>query len=146
MRVPKTIPLDDLHQKWMRDPEYRAEYELAIGPLTLVFAMPPSVNDLYRNVPGVGRVRSKRCKLWLAQAGWQLQSQPRLAFVGDVDLVFRFGPRKPNADVSNRIKAAEDLLVKHGIIEDDRYVVKVSAEWADDVNGCEVTISGRSQT
>lgn len=112
-------------------------------PLTLVFAMPPSANSLFRNVPGVGRVKSKRYKAWIAEAGWQIQSQPRLAFVGDVELAFRFGPRRPNADVSNRTKAGEDLLVRHGIIADDNQVVRVTSEWAADVNGCEVTITSR---
>jgi len=119
------------------DPKHRAP-----DPLTLVLAMPPSVNGLYANVARVGRVKTKRYKAWIAEAGWQLVTQPRHSFPGNVLLEFRFGPRGPG-DASNYIKAPEDLLVAHRIITDDSLVDKVSAEWAPDVRGCEVTITHR---
>lgn len=112
-------------------------------PLTLVFATPPSTNNLYGNSRHGGRFKTRRYKAWIAEAGWQLVTQPRHSFPGDVVLHIRLGPRIPNADATNRIKAAEDLLVSHGIIVDDRHVVSATAEWADDVKGCEVTISER---
>ena len=36
---------------------------------------PPSVNALFANVAGEGRVRSARYKQWATAAGWRLQSQ-----------------------------------------------------------------------
>lgn len=112
-------------------------------PLTLVLAMPPSTNNLFANSKAGGRFKTKSYRAWLAEAGWQLATQARRQFPGDVTLEMRFGPRQPNADCSNKIKAVEDILVTHGVLVDDRHVVKVSAEWAPDVRGCEVTITHR---
>jgi len=109
-------------------------------PLTLVIAMPPSTNGLYANLPGRGRVKTRAYKTWLTEAGWQLKQQPRHSFPGDVEVEIRIGPRNRAADASNRIKATEDLLTAHGIIVDDKHVVKVSAEWSNDVKGCQVDI------
>lgn len=112
-------------------------------PLTLVFPMPPSTNRLFANVARKGRVRSRVYSDWSTEAGWALKAQPRHSFPGDVELLFRIGPRDRRSDCTNRIKAAEDLLVEHGIVADDRFVVRATIEWADDVKGCEVTITDR---
>lgn len=50
--------------------------------------------------------------------------------------------RRPR-DISNLIKAPEDLLVKHGIIEkDDNSIVRsISAKWSDEVEGVRVTVA-----
>jgi hypothetical protein len=37
--------------------------------------MPPSVNTIYANVPGKGRVKSARYKTWLKAAGWDIAAQ-----------------------------------------------------------------------
>ncbi len=113
------------------------------APLTIVLPMPPSTNRLFANVARKGRVRSRVYSDWSTEAGWALKQQPRHSFPGDVELSMRFGPRDRRSDVTNRIKAAEDLLVEHGIIADDRFVVRAVAEWAADVRGCEVTITHR---
>ncbi len=36
---------------------------------------PPSVNNLFRNVPGKGRVRSSEYVAWCEAAGWSLRAQ-----------------------------------------------------------------------
>lgn len=110
-------------------------------PLTLVFAMPPSTNNLFANSRTGGRHKTKTYRAWIAEAGWQILTQPRRSFAGEVSIEIKVGPRQPNADCSNKIKAVEDLLVSHEIIRDDRYVKRVSAEWSEDVKGCQVTIT-----
>ena len=83
---------------------------------------PPSVNALYANMPGKGRVKSKKYKIWYEAAGWKLREQRPTRFKKLVHILITFGP-KPGPqrkwDMSNHVKAVEDLLVSHGIIVDD---------------------------
>lgn len=100
--------------------------------------MPPSTNHLFATV-GRRRIVTRAYKAWRTEAGYKLLAQRPQKHKGDVILIMRFGPRILNGDVGNRIKAAEDLLVELRVIEDDRFVVKISAEWAD-VQGCEIEV------
>lgn len=110
-------------------------------PIRLPF--PPSTNNLFIN-GSKGRFRSQKYADWIAEAGWELARQRPLKVAGPVDLVFHFqdGRDKRKRDVTNLIKAPEDLLVKHGIIEaDDNTIVRsVTAFWADTAVGVEITI------
>ena len=106
---------------------------------TYVFSMPPSTNNLFAGKSR--RYLSKGYKVWREEAGWQLARQRPIKIAGDVEIHYRFGPRNPRADLCNYEKAPTDLLVAHGVIEDDRHVVKAVLEWADDVVGCEVTVT-----
>lgn len=110
-----------------------------VDPLTLVVSMPPSTNSLFANVPGKGRVKTGLYKAWITEAGYQVNRQPKWAFVEDVALTITVGPRDKRADISNRIKAVEDLLVRHGVLEDDNQVVRVTAQWGD-VRGCQIDV------
>ena len=38
-------------------------------------ALPPSVNQLFANVAGKGRVRTGRYRAWAQVAGWQIKTQ-----------------------------------------------------------------------
>jgi len=109
-------------------------------PLVLTIPIPPSVNQIYANVPGKGRVKTKQYRQWLDLAGWQVLGQRRGRRVeGKVDIQIEVRRLSANSDADNRIKATLDLLVKQGVIDDDKNVQKVSAEWAD-VDTCRVTI------
>lgn len=100
---------------------------------------PPSTNNLYRNI-GRRRARSKAYDKWIAHAGRILALQRPEHVPGPVSIEIKVEKRgKAREDIDNRIKAAVDLLVKHNVIDDDRNVQKVSAEWAD-VDGCEIMI------
>jgi len=91
-----------------------------------------------------GRFRSQKYDEWLQEAGWELQRQRPPKFVGPVELVFHFQDGRDNRkrDITNLIKAPEDLLVKHGVIEaDDNTIVKsVAACWDDTAEGVQVAI------
>lgn len=54
---------------------------------------------------------------------------------------------KGRVDISNLIKAVEDLLVSHGMIDGDgREVVRhVAIDWARDVQGIRVSVQGVSK-
>jgi Holliday junction resolvase RusA-like endonuclease len=109
--------------------------------IVLHLPFPPSTNNLFIN-GSKGRFRSQKYADWIAEAGWELQRQRPPKVLGPVDLVFHFQDGRDNRkrDVTNLIKAPEDLLVKHGIIEaDDNTIVRsVSAYWADTAVGVEI--------
>ena len=48
--------------------------------------------------------------------------------------------RITNSDIDNRIKCVLDLLQTMRVIENDRNVEKVTAEWRDDIAGAIVTV------
>jgi len=96
--------------------------------ITLPF--PVSVNAMYANRKNGGRQKSKRYLTWANAAGWELKSQSPISIKGRVnlDVVFQRKDRR-RRDISNLIKSVEDLLVDHGIIEDDSLVDELRLSW-----------------
>lgn len=91
--------------------------------------MPPSVNALYVNAPGRGRVKTKVYARWIDEARIRLMLD-RVRLRAPLE---RYGialkvPADMRGDISNRIKAAEDLCKRHGLIFDDKNAVSVSIE------------------
>lgn len=103
--------------------------------------LPPSTNNLYDNVSRGGRVKSSAYKNWLDTMGLFANRQIRGCFSDPVTISIEVEDRHPRRDASNVIKPCEDLLVKSGVIIDDRakYVRKISAEWAD-VEGVKISV------
>jgi Holliday junction resolvase RusA-like endonuclease len=87
----------------------------------ILLPVAPSTNNLFFNVPGRGRIKSTEYNRWLCDAGVLLKQQSPAAMMGAVEVTIRI-PEKTRGDLDNRIKAPLDLLVKHGVIEDDRFV------------------------
>lgn len=109
--------------------------------------MPPTTNNLFVNVRGKGRIKSERYRTWLSAAGWDMKKYHNQRWNEPVHLTIALGKLRTNSDISNRIKALEDLLVTHKIIPGD------STEWVRAINiyvaqepfdGVEVTISPAS--
>lgn len=90
--------------------------------------IPPSTNNLYANVPKRGRVKTDRYRTWLQAAGWDLKHYHNQRWTEPVYLTIAIGKLRANADVSNRVKAIEDLLVAHRIIPGD------TIQWVKGVN------------
>jgi len=105
----------------------------------IVLPVPPSVNMLFRNVPGRGRVKTGHYKAWLQEAGLKLKLQRPMPIAGRYQLTIRI-PQKLLGDIDNRIKAVSDLLVQHALVEDDRHAWKVTVERAPVVE-CEVELA-----
>lgn len=109
----------------------------------ITLPMPPSVNNMFINSKH-GRFRSQKYDSWIMEAGNEILRQRPSKVAGPVVLSFEFQDGRDNRkrDISNLIKAPEDLLVKHGIIEaDDQTIVrKINAGWSLEVEGVRVTV------
>jgi crossover junction endodeoxyribonuclease RusA len=106
----------------------------------VLLPFPPSTNNLF-----AGKARryvSKSYKAWREEAGWTLEQQePIERFTGPVSLTLALGrPDKRRRDLSNFVKAIEDLCVTHGIIRDDSDVHRLLVYWTGGVVGVRVEI------
>lgn len=109
--------------------------------MKLTLPIPPSANTIFRNVPGRGRVKTAAYVKWRADAALGLRVIQKAGHIdGPVAIHIRVKRLRKNSDIDNRIKPTLDALVEAGVIEDDRHVQRVSAEWADDVATCEVEV------
>jgi len=106
-----------------------------IQPVTFSLPTPPSTNALFRNVQGRGRVKTKLYKDFLAcglSAICQQQVEP---VKGRVVMVMGIERENKRADIDNRIKALLDVIVKAGVLQDDRFVTGFAAAWLPVENG-----------
>lgn len=110
--------------------------------MTLRLSVPPSVNSLYANVPGVGRITSRRYKQWQKEAGWQILIQKPKRILGPYEIAVRV-PRNVAGDLDNRCKGLLDLLVKMKVVADDRWCEALSIRRAD-VTEMEIEIEAAS--
>ena len=113
-----------------------------LGAIYFVSA-PPSANHLHANVQaelkngqmGTRRVKTQAYRNWIETAKLEMivtfRGQRPLDLSGQhqpcLDLFCGFGYDR---DCSNAIKPVEDLLKRCGIVKDDRYVHRASAERA----------------
>lgn len=92
---------------------------------------PPSVNSLFANVAGRGRVRTKRYREWAAASGWDCAGKGSITGPFTISIILSRYKRRKNADLDNLAKAILDLIVEHKIVEDDRLLEKLSLEWGE---------------
>ena len=111
---------------------------------------PISVNAMYRNVPGKGRVKSALYKAWLQTAMAEIMVQR----VGQpmphrpVTIMITLPDSHGRADCSNYIKSVEDALVKMAVIVDDndKYIRRVTAQIGAPEGTCIVEIEPLTAT
>lgn len=104
---------------------------------------PVSVNAMFTNVPGKGRVKSKAYRQWIIDAGWMLRNFRPRKFEVPVEIVIEVNaPTGRRFDLDNLQKGLLDLLVKHQVIPDDsrRWVRKISIECMDTGAPCTVIV------
>lgn len=77
---------------------------------------PPSVNNLFFN-RAKGRGVTPQYRSWKQDAGWELKSQKQKPIHGPVSVMATF--EEGRADLDNLSKPTLDLLVSHGLIDDD---------------------------
>lgn len=115
--------------------------------LTFDLPMPPSVNKIFANVPGVGRVKTEAYKNWITEAGWMLLAQRNIGtrrhrlLVGPVEVsVTAYRPANKKRDLDNILKALLDLLTSTQTIKDDSQVVALSARWVEEGPPCTMKV------
>lgn len=101
---------------------------------------PPSVNNIFLNAAGKGRLKTKHYKAWLDATGWEVKAQNSRRIAGRVMVDITCRRISGRCDIDNRIKAILDLLVGLYIIDDDQYVEEVRARWGGDVP-CRIVIT-----
>jgi crossover junction endodeoxyribonuclease RusA len=98
-----------------------------VPPITLTLPLPPSVNDMWANVPGKGRVRTAKYREWrklaLAEAMPQLVGARRIngLFKGTIHIAMPNG-----GDLDNRVKACWDICKSAGAIKDDKGLIAMA--------------------
>ncbi len=112
--------------------------------LVIELPMPPSSNNMFATDKKSGRrFRTAEYSGWLLEAGYRLKAQRPPLMAGKVAILIEVEEPKTarRQDCSNRIKAVEDLLVSHRVIQGDcqRFVREITARWAP-VNGVRVTV------
>lgn len=101
---------------------------------------PPSVNNLFATV-GRKRVRSDRYRAWAKQAAEFITLQGKKRVHGHVSLhVGLVRPDRRVRDLSNTLKAIEDLLVDMSVIDDDSLIQRISVQWVPDGPPCVVLV------
>lgn len=97
---------------------------------------PLSVNKAWNG----RKIKTQECKQYERALYYLLPKKPMIK--GDVTIHYKFFLKYDKiTDTSNLIKLLEDIVVKKGYIEDDRFVRKFSAEkihWEKDIIEIEI--------
>ncbi len=107
---------------------------------TFILPLPPSLNNAFNNVAGIGRVKTSEYKSWRNAAAWQIKAQRQPTIEGDV--VAHLTIQRPNksSDLDNRLKAIFDAAQTAGIIKNDNQIVEIHARWGN-VKGAHVIMA-----
>lgn len=110
--------------------------------MRLPLPFPVSVNAMYRNVRGVGRVKSKRYKAWNAEAHAMNTGTTMHQIEGPFNAEIVVGrPDKRKRDLDNLAKCVLDLAVSWGLVEDDHLLTSLKMEWSDTMKGAVLYLS-----
>lgn len=108
--------------------------------ISYVLPYPPTVNGLFVEYAGK-RIKTRAYASWRVEAGWEIARQGKKSIAGPCAILLQcVAPDNRKRDISNLIKAVEDLLVEMGVIEDDSLVVTVTAAWVKQGLPCLVTV------
>lgn len=97
-----------------------------LAQIVLRVPVPPSANNLFTNAEtgraaGISRVKGKKYRSWLSEAGWEVKRQSPPFFALPVAVVIEVDlPRQ--RDMDNAIKPLLDLLVYVSVLQDDSLV------------------------
>lgn len=111
---------------------------------TFVLPFPVSVNNMFLNIPGRGRIKSPKYRAWQTEAGWRLRQQRAVPIKGLVTIDIKaIKPDNRRRDLDNITKAIFDILVVNNVITDDKMIVRLTAEWSQssDLSGISVTVA-----
>lgn len=112
---------------------------------TFLLPFPPSANNLFvNNRKTGGRFVAPRYAAWRTEAGWALKAQNPQKTTGSVHVnIIAIKPDRAKRDIDNIAKAINDLLVEHGVVEDDSLIERQVAAWSSsNLQGVSVTVVG----
>jgi hypothetical protein len=136
-------PADDVVLS-VPQPELAGASAPALLGFTVELPLPPSANALFKSV---GRIRAKSgvYRQWIVVAGHELAPLAARRVSGWYDLSVCV-PLEMRGDNHNRFKAIGDLLVAHGLVDDDRFEFSTFMTRSAVVppGRCVVTVSPRS--
>lgn len=89
---------------------------------------PISVNRLWANVPGKGRVRTKDYRTWLRAAGWMIKAAHPKQMTGDCELTLTVTDAY-RGDLDGTLKATLDLFETCGVVKNDRQFRKLTIQF-----------------
>lgn len=91
---------------------------------------PPTVNQLYLNAAGKGRVKTPKYREWITKASACVGVQAPVRTTGWVTLDIQvIKPDGRKRDIMNLEKAVSDLLCVHKILEDDSFITLGQLCW-----------------
>ena len=132
LATPSTAPLASLSTR--AEPPLIAA-TIACRTKSVVMPVPPPLSALYANVPGRGRVLSKRYKRWREITypilSMQLEDWQAVAMPCSLEIDVERLPQR--CDLSNRVKATEDALCKTNYLVDDHLVHNLRIRWVSSV-------------
>ncbi len=109
---------------------------------TVELPRPLSTNAIWTPVrragAGATMVKSKAYLAWLSECGLRLNVQ-RPGHVSGKYALHVYVSRDWRGDLSNAIKSVEDLLVAHGVTDDDKHCVSIRAKRAN-IEGMRVMV------
>lgn len=109
-------------------------------PFHVFLPKPVSVNAMYGQAPGRKRFHSAKYAAWIDEATVLLRAAHPPKFKGEVYISIVCEDTGP-VDLDNKTKGVLDLLVRHGVIEDDSrpFVRRIDLTWGN-VSGCRVEV------
>lgn len=113
---------------------------------TVDLTIPPSANGLWFNAPGKGRVKTAEYQRWLTAAGWELKAARIATLPGWVAVLACVSIPQRWRDLDNVAKPLLDLLVTHGLIEDDKLVADLQLRWDPAVADGRILVTIRQTT
>lgn len=105
------------------------------APVAFTLPTPPSVNELYKNLPGKGRVKSGAYDDFVRRGVTAIRNQRVASLSGYVIAIFGVERMSLSADIDNRLKSMLDTIVKAGIVVDDRFITAIAVSWLPKANG-----------
>lgn len=105
------------------------------APVSFTLPTPPSVNRMFRNVPGRGRVKTAHYDDFVHMGVTAIRNQKVQPVAGRVVVIIGVERMSDRADIDNRLKAMLDTIVKARVIEDDSLITAIAVTWLPNANG-----------